>query len=137
MRALLGLALVAGCSTTNGPVTFTVELGNVDPTVDAVRAYDETFPVVDQRGTVTMQFPTYADGVASGEALVELLRGQTVVKQGTIAVGACATCVYSSCPSLDSIDEEAVRYIASYDISPTSYDGFTCTGGDHSVHASK
>jgi hypothetical protein len=100
MRALLGLViLVAGCSTTDGPVT---------PTLDTARAYGETFPV----------FPTYADGVASGEALVELVRGEIVVQSGTI-------------------DEEEVRYAAADDISPRTWDSFICADGNHRVHAVK
>lgn len=111
-------------------VKFLVTISRLPSEVDTVTFDEATFPVTGSTVTLVANFDSYDDAVAAGEIPVTFTSGGAVMSTGSVAAGACATCVYSGCPSLDGLQVEELEYSYAAAVSPTTYGCFTCSGAD-------
>lgn len=144
MKGPFFLLVAAGCLNggNHGPpdsrasFTFSVLVSHLDASIDSARFSGAALiPVADQTVSVTKQFDSYDGGVAAGNMTIEFLSSGSVVQSGLVSVGACTSCVYAGCPSLQTIEIEQVEYSGTSNIAPDTFMCFTCSGGGAQVKA--
>jgi hypothetical protein len=126
------IAVASACSSPSGEGEFKLvaTLQGLGSGADHVAFGGSDVAVSGGSAILQAEFASYDEATAAGPLPVTFEANGAVVGSGSIGAGACRTCVYSGCPSIDSLSEEDLQYVISgSDVVPNAYMCFTCVGG--------
>jgi hypothetical protein len=132
------IAAASACSSPTGDGQFKLAatLQGLGSSADHVAFEGSDVAVSGGSAILQADFASYDEATATGPLPVTFESNGIVVGSGSIGAGACRTCVYGGCPSLESLSEEDLQYVISGPgVVPNQYMCFTCIGGGKMLRA--